>query len=184
MESLAMRGVGSCLDPNPYGIATRHVDKIDAIDAQILDLLQKEGRIKRKDIAEAVGLSIPSVSDRMRKLEARGVLTGFHGTVDAKRLGHDVMAFVFVQSTGSEHYPEFIEAVTGLDEVQELHSVTGDGSHVLKVRVRTTTGLERLLATVQALPGVRGTRTSLVLSTLKETAYLRAEPMTLPPLEG
>jgi Lrp/AsnC family leucine-responsive transcriptional regulator len=159
------------------------VDKIDAIDAQILDLLQKEGRIKRKDIAEAVGLSIPSVSDRMRKLEARGVLTGFHGTVDAKRLGHDVMAFVFVQSTGSEHYGEFVETVAALPEVQELHSVTGDGSHVLKVRVRTTTALERLLAKLQAVPGVRGTRTSLVLTTHKETAYLTAEPMTLPPLD-
>ena len=159
------------------------MDKLDATDAQILDLLQREGRIKRKDIAEAVGLSIPSVSDRMRKLEGRGVLTGFHGTVDAKRLGHDVMAFVFVQSTGSDHYGEFVAAVTALDEVQELHSVTGDGSHVLKVRVRTTTGLERLLAKLQALPGVRGTRTSLVLTTLKEGTYLAAEPMALVPLE-
>ncbi|MEM8560493.1 MAG: Lrp/AsnC family transcriptional regulator, partial [Bacteroidota bacterium] len=114
------------------------MDKIDDIDAQILHLLQTEGRIKRKDIAEAVGLSIPSVSDRMRKLDARGVVTGFHASVDAKRLGHDVTAFVFVQSIGSDHYPEFIETVTAMDEVLELHSITGDGSHVLKLRVRTT----------------------------------------------
>ena len=159
------------------------MEKLDATDAQILDLLQREGRIKRKDIAEAVGLSIPSVSERMRKLEVRGVLTGVHATVDAKRLGHDVMAFVFVQSTGSDHYPEFVETVTAMDEVQELHSVTGDGSHVLKVRVRTTTGLERLLARLQAVPGVRGTRTSLVLSTHKESTYLKAQPMTLAPLD-
>ncbi|MEM6286657.1 MAG: Lrp/AsnC family transcriptional regulator [Bacteroidota bacterium] len=159
------------------------MDKIDDIDAQILHLLQTEGRIKRKDIAEAVGLSIPSVSDRMRKLDARGVVTGFHASVDAKRLGHDVTAFVFVQSIGSDHYPEFIETVTAMDEVLELHSITGDGSHVLKLRVRTTTALERLLARLQGIPGVRGTRTSLVLSTLKETSYLRAEPMTLVPPE-
>lgn len=159
------------------------MDKVDDIDAQILHLLQTEGRIKRKDIAEAVGLSIPSVSDRMRKLEARGVLTGYHASVDAKRLGHDVTAFVFVQSTGSEHYPEFIEAVVAMPEVQELHSVTGDGSHVIKARVRTTTALERLLARLQALPGVRGTRTSLVLSTLKESTYVPAEPMPLAPLD-
>lgn len=159
------------------------MDKIDDIDVQILHLLQTEGRIKRKDIAESVGLSIPSVSDRMRKLEARGVLTGFHAAVDAKRLGHDVTAFIFIQSTGSEHYGEFIEAVVEMPEVQELHSVTGDGSHVIKARVRTTTALERLLARLQALPGVRGTRTSLVLSTLKESAYLPAEPMELVPLD-
>lgn len=159
------------------------MDKLDTIDTQILDLLQREGRIKRTAIAEAVGLSIPSVSDRMRKLEARGVLTGYHATLDAKRLGHDVMAFVFVQSTGSEHYPEFVDAVTAMAEVQELHSVTGDGSHVLKVRVRNTTALERLLARLQAVPGVRGTRTSLVLTTHKETTYLRTEPMTLARLD-
>jgi len=159
------------------------VDKLDATDVQILDLLQREGRIKRKDVADAVGLSIPSVSDRMRKLEARGVLRGFHAAVDAKRLGHDVAAFVFVQSTGSDHYPEFVSAVTAMPEVQELHSVTGDGSHVLKVRVRNTTALERLLAKLQAVPGVRGTRTSLVLSTHKETTYLPAEPMMLPALD-
>ena len=159
------------------------MDKLDAIDVQILGLLQREGRIKRTDVAEAVGLSIPSVSDRMRKLEAKGVLTGFHATVDAKRLGHDVAAFVFVQSTGSEHYAAFVAAVTDMDEVQELHSVTGDGSHVLKVRVRTTTALERLLARLQALPGVRGTRTSLVLSTHKESTYLPSEPMALAPLD-
>ncbi|MGB3543340.1 Lrp/AsnC family transcriptional regulator [Rubrivirga sp.] len=157
------------------------MEKLDAIDVQILDLLQRRGRIKRTEIAEAVGLSIPSVSDRMRKLEARGVTTGFRATVDAKRLGWDVTAFVFVQSVGSDHYPEFIETVTALDEVQELHSVTGDGSHVLKVRVKNTTGLEQLLARLQGVPGVRGTRTSLVLSTHKETTYLPSEPMTLPP---
>ena len=157
------------------------MEKLDAIDVQILDLLQKEGRIKRTAVAEAVGLSIPSVSDRMRKLEARGVVTGFAATVGAKRLGWDVTAFVFVQSVGSDHYPEFVEAVAALDEVQELHSVTGDGSHVLKVRVRNTTGLERLLAQLQAVPGVRGTRTSLVLSTHKETTYLPSEPMALTP---
>ncbi len=159
------------------------MDKIDATDVQILDRLQRDGRAKRTELAEAVGLSIPSVSDRMRKLEARGVLTGFHATVDAKRLGHDVMAFVFVQSTGSEHYPEFVAAVTAMDEVQELHSVTGDGSHVIKLRVRNTTALERLLAQIQAVPGVRGTRTSLVLTTHKEGTFVPSQPMDLPPTD-
>ena len=155
------------------------VERIDAIDVQILTILQADGRAKRKDIAEAVGLSLPSVSDRMRKLEERGVLTGYHAVVDPKRLHHDVTAFVAVVSAGSEHYAEFIAGVTAMDEVQELHSVTGDGSHMLKVRVRNTTALEGLLGRLQALPGVRGTRTSLVLSTLKETRALRTEPMAL-----
>ena len=155
------------------------MERIDAIDARILTLLQADGRAKRKDIAEAVGLSLPSVSDRMRKLEERGVVTGYHAVLAPKRLHRDVTAFVTVVSAGSEHYEAFIAGVAAMDEVQELHSVTGEGSHMLKVRVRNTTALEGLLGRLQALPGVRGTRTSLVLSTLKETRALRTEPMAL-----
>jgi Lrp/AsnC family transcriptional regulator, leucine-responsive regulatory protein len=155
------------------------VDRIDEIDAHILTLLQHEGRAKRNRIAEAVGLSVPAVSERMRKLEERGVLTGYYATVDAKRLGYDVTAFIRVSTAGSEHYPEFIQRVIALPEVLELHSVTGDGSHLLKVRVRSTSALEALLAKLQAIPGVRGTLTSIVLSTQKETTILPTEPMTL-----
>ena len=155
------------------------MDRIDAIDVQILTLLQADGRAKRKDIAEAVGLSLPSVSDRMRKLEERGVITGYHAVLDAKRLHRDITAFVAVTSDGSEHYAEFVDAVCAMDDVLELHSVTGDGSHMLKVRVRNTTALEALLGRLQAIRGVRGTRTSLVLSTRKETRALATEPMTL-----
>jgi Lrp/AsnC family leucine-responsive transcriptional regulator len=155
------------------------MDRIDATDATILHLLQTDGRIKRTEIAEAVGLSLPSVSDRMRKLEERGVIEGYYAVVDAKRLHRDLTAFVRVVSTSSTHYDEFISVVSAMEEVQELHSITGDGSHILKVRVRNTAALEKLLGRLQAVPGVRGTRTSLVLSTLKESRYLRAEPMTL-----
>ncbi|MDX1419608.1 MAG: Lrp/AsnC family transcriptional regulator [Rubricoccaceae bacterium] len=155
------------------------MDKLDAIDAQILDLLQRRGRIKRTDVAAAVGLSLPSASERMRKLEERGVVTGYHAVLDARRLGVDVTAFIRVSVDGSEHYPAFIEAVAALDEVQELHSITGEGSHLLKVRVTNTAALEGLLARLQALAGVRGTQTSLALSSLKETRYLATEPMTL-----
>lgn len=154
------------------------MEKLDATDVHILDLLQRDGRIKRKDVAEAVGLSLPSASERMRKLEERGVVTGYHATLDAKRLGVDVTAFVRVSVDGSEHYAAFIAAVTGLDAVQELHSITGEGSHLLKLRVRDTSALEQTLGQLQALPGVRGTQTSIVLSTLKETRHLAVAPMT------
>jgi len=155
------------------------MEKIDAIDVQILDLLQENGRMKRTELAEAVDLSVPSVSERMRKLEDRGVIAGYHAVVDPKRLHIDITAFVRVISVGSDHYAEFVEAVSAMDEVQELHSITGEGSHILKVRVPNTSALESLLGRIQHLPGVRGTRTSLVLSTLKESRFLKAEPMVL-----
>jgi len=155
------------------------MEKIDAIDTQILHLLQTQGRIKRKDIAEAVGLSLPSVSERMRKLEERDVIAGYHAVVNAKRLHHDVTAFVRILSIGSDHYDTFVETLTSFDEVLELHSITGEGSHMVKLRTRNTAALEKLLARIQAIPGVRGTQTSIVLSSHKETRYLAAEPMVL-----
>ena len=160
------------------------MDRIDEIDATILELLQKHGRIKRTQIAAEVGLSVPSVSERMRKLEERGVLLGYHAALDAKRLGYDITAFVRVTQNGSEHYPEFVARVSAMDEVLELHSITGEGSHILKVRVHNTSALERLLAEIQRVPGVRGTQTSLVLSTHKETRLLQTEPTVLVETSG
>ena len=155
------------------------MDRIDEIDVQILEMLQADGRVKRNQIAEAVGLSLPSVSDRMRKLEDRGVITGYGAILDAKRLHIDITAFIRVMVDGSDRYARFVELASALDEVQEVHSITGEGSHILKVRTRNTTSLERLLSTIQAWPGVHGTSTSIVLSSFKETRSIRPTPMTL-----
>jgi Lrp/AsnC family transcriptional regulator, leucine-responsive regulatory protein len=155
------------------------MDRIDEIDAKILELLQERGRMKRNAVSDVVGLSVPATSERMRKLEAAGVIQGYAAIVDAKRLQYDITAFIRVNVDGSEHYPAFVEAVTPMDEVLEAHSITGDGSHILKVRTRNTTTLERLLARLQALPGVGGTSSSIVLSTFKETRTVATEPMEL-----
>lgn len=155
------------------------MDRIDEIDVQILEMLQADGRVKRNQIAEAVGLSLPSVSDRMRKLEERGVVTGYGAILDAKRLHIDITAFIRVMVDTSDRYARFVELASALDEVQEVHSITGEGSHILKVRTRNTTSLERLLSTIQSWPGVHGTSTSIVLSSFKETRAIRPTPMTL-----
>ena len=150
--------------------------KIDKIDARILNLLQASGRMKRVDIAARVGLSMTSVSDRMRKLEANGFLTGYHATVDPKELGFDITAFIRVAVDKSSNYATLIEHVCGCNEVLEAHSITGEGSHMLKVRSHDTTSLERLLGSIQSWPGVTGTRTSIVLTTYKETRELPVSP--------
>lgn len=156
------------------------VTRLDEIDARILTLLQQDGRRKRKQIAEEVGLSLPAASERMRKLEERGLLSGYFARVDAKALGLDITAFIRVTIHGSEYYEGFIEAITPLPEVQELHSITGEGSHLVKARVRNTDALERLLSTLQRIPGVQGTQTSIVLSTLKESSFVPVDPPAVP----
>ncbi|MCS7082366.1 MAG: Lrp/AsnC family transcriptional regulator [Bacteroidetes bacterium] len=153
-----------------------HQETLDPIDLQILLLLQARGRMKRNELAERVGLSLPAVSERMRKLEVRGIIEGYHAVVAHKPLGIDITAFVRVFVDGSRYYSGFVQRATALAEVLECHSITGEGSHLLKVRTRNTTTLERLLSTIQAWPGVRQTQTSIVLSTFKETRALPLEP--------
>lgn len=159
------------------------MERIDEIDAKILELLQQNGRIKRNRIAEEVGLSVPSVSERMRKLEERGIIDGYHAVLNAKRLHLDITAFVRALVDGSQSFPEFVRRATECPEVLEVHSCTGEGSHIIKVRTRNTTDLEKLLAVIQRWPGVHGTITSIVLSTYKETRELSVQPMNLYPVD-
>ena len=148
---------------------------LDETDVKILDLLQRKGRLRRNDLAEAVGLSLPSVSDRLRKLEENQIITGYHAVLDHKKLGKDITAYVFVTIDSSRHYTQFLEHTNSLDEVLECHAITGEGSHLLKIRTANTASLEKLLAKIQAWTGVQSTRTNLVLSTSKETSRIKID---------
>lgn len=148
---------------------------IDDIDVKILEILQRKGRTKRNDLAVAVGLSLPSVADRLRKLEETGIIVGYHAVLDAKKLCKDITAFIFVTIDSSKHFSQFIEHAGAMDEILECHAITGEGSHLLKVRTTNTASLEKLLAKIQAWGGVISTRTNLVLSTPKETSRIRVE---------
>lgn len=142
---------------------------LDEIDLKLLTLLQDDGRMSQHDLAEAVGLSSPATGERMRKLEEKGVIRGFTALVDPKLLGRDVTAFISVGIDGSRFYPEFVEHAQRHPEIMECHAVTGQGSHLLKIRTSDTSTLERLLAEIQSWPGVHWTTTSIVLSALKES---------------
>jgi len=151
------------------------VTVLDNIDVKILEILQKKGRTTRHDLAESVGLSLPSVSVRLRKLEENGYITGYHAYVDPKKLGKDICAFILVTVDSSKHYAQFLEHAHSTDDILECHAVTGEGSHLLKIRTSNTELLERLLAKIQTWAGVVSTRTNLVLSTSKETTQVRVE---------
>src|ERR1043165_2237246 len=123
---------------------------IDNIDIQILEQLQGNGRTRRNDLAEMVGLSIPSVSERLRKLEEGGYITGYFAKVDHKKLGKDITAFIYVYVDSSRHYASFVEHAAATDEIIECHAITGEGSHLLKVRTENTSTLEKLLGKIQS----------------------------------
>ena len=146
---------------------------IDEIDITILEILQKNGRTRRNDLAEKVGLSVPSTSERLRKLEEGDYITGYTAIVNHTKLGKDITAFITVTIDSSKHYHTFVEHANATDEILECHAVTGEGSHVLKIRTENTATLERLLAKIQSWTGVTGTRTHLVLSTSKESLKIK-----------
>lgn len=146
---------------------------LDETDIKILDLLQKHGRTRRNDLAEKVGLSLPAVSERLRKLEESGIISGYFAKVDHKQLGKDITAFVVVTVDSSKHFNAFIDHVDNTDDILECHAITGEGTHIVKVRTENTASLEKLLAKIQSWPGVVKTTTSLVLSTTKETFRIK-----------
>lgn len=154
--------------------------RLDDIDIRLLEMLQENGRTSQHDLAQDVGLSSPAVGERLRKLEERGIIRQFTVLVDPRRVGRDVTAFIFVGINGSSFYPEFRQHVHDHPEVLECHSVTGQGSHLLKIRTDSTSTLESLLAEIQSWPGVQWTTTSIVLSTVKETSALSLAPRAAP----
>ena len=144
---------------------------MDKIDIQILEILQKDARISASDISKKVKLSVPSVSDRIRKLNNK-IINSYAAILNHKEANLDVTAFIFIVSEHSDHYEDFINKTKSTNEVLECHSVTGRGSHILKVRVKNSQAFEDLLYKIQNWPGVSRTQSNVVLSTYKETAQI------------
>ena len=145
---------------------------IDGLDIQLLRTLQKNGRTKRNQLAEEVKLSIPSVSERLKKLEDNNVIEGYYTKVNRKTFGLDILAFIHVMMDSSKHYNDLIKKAEKNPQILECHSVLGEGSHLMKVVVKNTEALEKLLSEIQSWPGVNSTKTTYVLSTIKETTSI------------
>lgn len=145
---------------------------LDDLDIKILNILQKNGRTKRNVIAESIGLSIPSVSERLHKLEEKGIIIGYYTKVNKKSFGYDIMAYILVTMENSKYYKNFTAKIEKVSQIIECHSVLGEGSHLLKAIVKNTESLEKLLSEIQSWPGVAATKTTFVLSTIKETTEI------------
>jgi len=145
----------------------------DEIDLKILSRLQENGRIKRSELSAEVGLSLPSLSDRIKKLEAKGVIEGYYAKINRSAFGYDLMALISVIMDSSKNYKKLITHVNKHAEIIECYAVLGEGSHILKVLVKDRAALEKLLAKIQSWTGVTRTVTSFILSTIKETNNLK-----------
>ena len=132
--------------------------------------------MSQAEIAKAVGLTAPSVNERIRKLERAGYIRGYVALLDGKKLGHDITAFVEVFVEHPKFEREFIQAVEGLDEVLECHHITGEFSLLLKIKVTDMAAFRRLLIEeLNTIRGVRQTRTVMVLATAKEQHRIKVD---------
>ncbi len=146
---------------------------VDEKDRRILALVQRDAKLAQAEIARRVGLSPAAVNERLRKLENGGFVRRYVAVVDPKAVGMSVTAFVEVFVEHPRHEPALIEQVLELDQVQECHHITGEFSLLLKIRVRDIEALQHLLIhKLNALEGVRQTRTVIVLSTTKEESFV------------
>ncbi len=143
----------------------------DHVDHTILTALQRDARIANAEIARHLDMAPSAILERIRKLELRGVIRGYEARVDPRAAGVGLTAFVFVRGSFSAPGAAALgDALTALPEVVELHQVAGEDCWLLKVRVGDTDALAHLLNEgIKPLPGVDATRTTIVLSTRKET---------------
>ena len=142
---------------------------LDAIDRAILGHLQQNARTSNADIARQLDMAPSAILDRIRKLEQKGVIQGYTTRIDAHAVGLGLTAFILVRTEERVGSGTIGEALARLPEVLELHHVAGEDCYLVKVRMPDTEALSRLLRDkVGRLKGVRSTRSTIVLSTVKE----------------
>ena len=149
--------------------------EIDRIDRRILALIQTEGRISTVELAERIGLSPTSTSERLKRLQRDGLVTGFRALLDARRLGLELLVFVEVSldKTTPDVFEKFAAAVRRAPEVLECHMVAGGFDYLIKTRVADMAAYRRFLGDVLlALPGVKETRTYAVMEEVKTDGVL------------
>ncbi len=137
---------------------------VEEIDRAIVAALTHDGRLSYTDLAEKVGLSVSAAHQRVRRLEQRGVLKGYHASVDYSAVDLPLTAFVAVRPLDLSQADDSPDRLAHLSEIEACYSVAGDDHYLLLVRVANPAELERLLHEIRAAANVT-TRTTVVLST-------------------
>ncbi|HVB27225.1 MAG TPA: Lrp/AsnC family transcriptional regulator [Mycobacteriales bacterium] len=137
---------------------------MEQTDKQLVQLLARDGRTSFTDLAKATGLSVSAIHQRVRRLEARGVIRGYTALLDPDAIDLPLTAFVSIKPIDPAAPDDAPARLAHLVAIEACHSVAGEESYILKVRVPTPVELERLLQEIRAAANV-STRTTVVLST-------------------
>ena len=148
---------------------------LDRTDLKILDLLQKNGRLTMTELAHQVGLSATPCTERVRRLEREGVITGYHARVDPRALGRPLLVFVELKlaAKSNDAFERVKKELAFVPEVMECHLVSGDFDYLIKARISEMASYRKLLgSTLLTLPHVRESKSYLVMEEVKETLEL------------
>jgi Lrp/AsnC family leucine-responsive transcriptional regulator len=148
---------------------------LDDTDRKILDLLQKDARMTNAAIGAEVGMTAPSVFERIRKLEQRGVIQRYSAVVNPTALGKTITAFIRLSVAWDERHDPGVAEISRDPDVLELYNVAGEDCFILKTRVGSPEELESLLQRIRSKITVQRSVTMIAMSSIKENAPLKCE---------
>jgi len=146
---------------------------IDAIDLNILKILQKKARIPNVEVARQVDMAPSAVLERIRKLEKQGYIDGYEVRLNPERFRRNLVAFIIVIPGNMKDGNKIAKKLADMPEIQEVHAISGEDGLMVKIRIADTTELGRFIQNnIAAINQVSSTRTMIALSTLKESARI------------
>lgn len=150
-------------------------------DARVLDILQADGRRSYADLGSDLGMAGPSAHERVKKLEARGVIRGYSADIDPASIGLAVLGFTWVTQAPGTVSVDLAPRFAAIPEIEECHSIAGEADYLLKIRARDMAHLGDLVRTIQAIEHVFTTETDVAFSTAFERRPLPISPAAVKP---
>jgi Lrp/AsnC family leucine-responsive transcriptional regulator len=147
---------------------------MDQIDHQILTILQKKARVPNVEVARTIGMAPSAILERIKKLEAKGIIQGYEVRLNPNQFNCNMIAFIQIKLDNPANIQKTGRKIAKIDQIQEVHYIAGEDALLIKLRVADNTELETLLRTkISVFEAVIDTRTLIVLSTYKETAKIQ-----------
>ena len=148
---------------------------MDDIDKKILKLLSANARATLSELAGEIALSLPAISERLKKLEASGVIRQYTTILDPAKLNKHLMALMFLRFDNPKHGDRFAELSKAEPEIKECYYITGDFDYSLRILTENTGTLEKLLTRIKNAPGVVKTQTIVILSTITDSPSVQPD---------
>lgn len=156
---------------------------MDRIDANILKCLTKDARMNASQISQKVNLSVSAVIERMKKMEASGIIRGYTAVIDERLAGYDVQALISIRLEHPKYNQEFNRQMCNHDRVMECFYITGDFDYIARIGVGSTEELTKVLHDIKQIPGVSLTRTYVVLDNVKQGSAVVPRTQAARPLK-